>query len=221
MILTILRHASPPRDEQHPIRMTFAPRAKSSGRKLGRKPETWIQWPRARWSGWSDLSCAPREECPISGGALARETRRCVCAPLKSARFTCLHVQDVVELLLSRADPSADRSRRSVRHVQGGVFSIEKGEKLSRGSRSRAVIHPVIRREPARVSCFRRGSQSPSQNSSSASFHLAILREARGNCTSTFGNSDCCSSRNYKWVAELRDRNCRNGIRNAPRSHAF
>ena len=45
--------------------------------------------------------------------------------PLK-VRVTCCTCQDVVELFSSRADPPADRSRRSIRRVQGGVASLER-----------------------------------------------------------------------------------------------
>lgn len=103
------------------IRMTSVQRAKSSGRKLDlNSVATGALLRLVRSALYSrvrrvDLSReVPRKKF---GG---------VCAPFKIA---CC-VQDVVELLLSRADPSAARSRRSVRFVQGEVASSPGGEAL-------------------------------------------------------------------------------------------
>lgn len=117
MTILTVRHASLPRRAapSNIIRVIFAPRAKNSDRKLGRKLDlnsvTAGALVRLVQSVFIPACVSER---PISLGEPDG-----VYAPIKSVRVTCAVKQHVVRLFPSRADPPTDRSQRSVWYDQG------------------------------------------------------------------------------------------------------
>jgi len=124
-LLTIWRTSLPCEKQRRAASSAWYPRGEPKIRTVSSiTSSTWIQWPRARWSGWSNpFLYLPVSKRPISFERRARRRVRahqeCVLRAVK---------QHVVSLLASRADPPADRSRRSIWHDQGDDqgFKVEK-----------------------------------------------------------------------------------------------
>lgn len=114
--------------EDGTIRVTYAWCAKRSGRKLGRKLGANSVATGVLVRLVCLVSGKSRIDELISRGACERPTDG-VYAPVKCA---CYVQQHVVELLLPRADSSAARSQRSVRHDPGGVPSSGRKRECSR-----------------------------------------------------------------------------------------